>query len=75
MPTPPIYNDEVLLGYGGPVERYVANKRPVLLIVDSGAQVLFPEIGTLLDSGEYVNEYHSGPMTVWVRADRVQSLP
>ena len=35
MPTPPIYNDEVLLGYGGPVEQYVAGERPVLIVVDS----------------------------------------
>ena len=75
MRTPPIYNDEVLLGYGGPVEQYVAKQRPVLIVVNSGAQVLFPEIGTLLDSGDYVDEYHSGPDTVWVRADSAQRLP
>jgi hypothetical protein len=75
MPTPPIYNDEVLLGYGGPVEQYVAGERPVLIVVDSHAQVLFPEIGTLLTGGEYVAEYASSPDTVWVRADRVTQLP
>jgi 4-amino-4-deoxy-L-arabinose transferase-like glycosyltransferase len=75
MPTPPIYNDEVLLGYGGPVEQYVANKRPVLIVVDAVAQALYPEIGKLLASGAYVNEYESYPDTVWVRADRAQLLP
>lgn len=75
MPTPPIYNDEVLLGYGGPVERYVAAERPVLIVVDSVAQALYPEIGTLLASDEYVDEYHSYPDTVWVRADVAQRLP
>ena len=75
MPTPPIYNDEVLLGYGGPVEQYVAGQRPVLIIVDAQAQVLFPEIGKLLAGGEYVNEYQSYPDTVWVRADTAQTLP
>ena len=75
MPTPPIYNDEVLLGYGGPVERYVAAERPVLIVVDSVAQALYPEIGTLLASGDYVDEYHSSPETVWVRADVAQRLP
>jgi 4-amino-4-deoxy-L-arabinose transferase-like glycosyltransferase len=75
MPTPPIYNDEVLLGYGGPVEQYVAGERPVLIVVDSHAQALFPEIGTLLAGGEYVAEYASSPDTVWVRADRVAQLP
>jgi hypothetical protein len=75
MPTPPIYNDEVLLGYGGPVEEYVAKQRPVLIVVDAQAQVLFPEIGKLLAGGDYVNEYHSYPDTVWVRADTAQNLP
>ena len=74
MPTPPIYNDEVLLGSGGPVEEYVAGERPVLIIVDAEAQALYPEIGKLLAGGEYVNEYHSYPNTVWVRADRAQHL-
>jgi hypothetical protein len=46
-----------------------------LIIVDAQAQVLFPEIGKLLAGGEYVNEYHSYPDTVWVRADTAQTLP
>jgi 4-amino-4-deoxy-L-arabinose transferase-like glycosyltransferase len=75
MPTPPIYNDEVLLGYGGPVETYVAARRPVLIVVDAVAQALYPEIGKLLSGGEYVNEYESYPDTVWVRADSAQNLP
>ncbi|HVC41044.1 MAG TPA: glycosyltransferase family 39 protein [Candidatus Saccharimonadales bacterium] len=75
MPTPPIYNDEVLLGHGGPVEEYVANQRPELIIVDAVAQQLFPEIGKLLAGGEYVNKYVSYPDTVWVRADSAQTLP
>ena len=75
MPTPPIYNDEVLLGYGGPVEEYVANKRPVLIVVDAGGQKLFPEIGKLLAGGEYVKEFESYPDSVWVRADVAQHLP
>ena len=75
MPTPPIYNDEVLLGSGGPVETYVAAKRPVLIVVDAVAQALYPEIGKLLTGGEYVNEYESYPDTVWVRADSAQNLP
>jgi 4-amino-4-deoxy-L-arabinose transferase-like glycosyltransferase len=75
MPTPPIYNDEVLLGSGGPVEAYVATKQPVLIMVDVKSQVLFPEITRLLDSGEYVDEYQTYPYTVWVRADSVSHLP
>jgi 4-amino-4-deoxy-L-arabinose transferase-like glycosyltransferase len=75
MPTPPIYNDEVLLGHGGPVEEYVAKKRPVLIVVDAVARALYPEIGRLLTGGEYVNEFASYPETVWVRADSAQHLP
>jgi 4-amino-4-deoxy-L-arabinose transferase-like glycosyltransferase len=75
MPTPPIYNDEVLLGYGGPVEQYVAKQRPVLIVVDAGGQKLFPEIGTLLSGGEYVKEFESSPDSVWVRADVAEHLP
>jgi 4-amino-4-deoxy-L-arabinose transferase-like glycosyltransferase len=75
MPTPPIYNDEVLLGFGGPVEQYVANERPVLIVVEAAAQGMYPEIGTLLASGAYVKEYESYPDTVWVRADVAQNLP
>ena len=62
MPTPPIYNDEVLLGSGGPVEAYVAAKQPVLIMVDVKSQVLFPEITTLLNSGEYIDEYQTLPV-------------
>jgi 4-amino-4-deoxy-L-arabinose transferase-like glycosyltransferase len=75
MPTPPIYNDEVLLGRGGPVAEYVATQRPVLIVVEAGALAIFPEIGKLLAGGEYVDEYESYPDTVWVRADRAQHLP
>jgi len=75
MPTPPIYNDEVLLGSGGPVEAYVAAKQPVLIMVDIKSQVLFPEITKLLNSGQYIDEYQTYPYTVWVRADSVSKLP
>jgi hypothetical protein len=75
MPTPPIYNDEVLLGLGGPVETYVAGKRPVLIVVDAVSLQLYPEIGKLLSGGEYVKAYESYPDTVWVRADSAQNIP
>lgn len=75
MPTPPIYNDEVLLGLGGPVETYVAGKRPVLIVVDAVSLQLYPEIGKLLSGGEYVKAYESYPDTVWVRADSVHNIP
>jgi 4-amino-4-deoxy-L-arabinose transferase-like glycosyltransferase len=75
MPTPPIYNDEVLLGSGGPVETYVAMRQPVLIMVDIKSQVLFPEIGKLLASGQYIEEYQTYPYTVWVRRDSVSHAP
>ncbi len=75
MPTPPIYNDQVLLGSGGPVETYVAARQPVLIMVDLKSQILYPEITKLLDSGEYIEEYQTYPYTVWVRADSVSRLP
>jgi hypothetical protein len=65
----------VLLGAGGPVERYAAQQRPVLIVVDAKALALFPEIATLLDSGAYVSKYESYPDTVWVRADTATQLP
>jgi 4-amino-4-deoxy-L-arabinose transferase-like glycosyltransferase len=75
LPTPPIYNDEVLLGPDGPVETYVAMKQPVLIMVDAKSLVLYPDIRTLLNSGEYIDEYQTYPYTVWVRADSVSRLP
>jgi 4-amino-4-deoxy-L-arabinose transferase-like glycosyltransferase len=75
MPTPPIYNDEVLLGSGGPVETYVAMKQPVLILVDIKSQVLYPEITKLLAGGEYIEEYQTYPYTVWVRRDSVSHAP
>jgi 4-amino-4-deoxy-L-arabinose transferase-like glycosyltransferase len=75
MPTPPLYNDEVLLGTGGPVEQYVDNEQPVLIVVDSVAEGTFPEIDKLLAGGGYIKEYQSYPDTVWVRADSVKTDP
>jgi len=54
---------------------YAAQQRPVLIVVDAPAQVLFPEIGTLLAGGEYVKEYRSASDTVWVRSDAARNLP
>ncbi len=68
VPTPPIYNDEVLLGQHGPVAAYVANLRPELIIVAADAQHQFPEITPLLDGATYRVVFTAKPDTVWARA-------
>jgi 4-amino-4-deoxy-L-arabinose transferase-like glycosyltransferase len=75
LPTPPIYNDEVLLGFKGPVEQFVAVARPVLIVVAADSLQQYPEIAKLLDGVTYVNEFESYPDTVWVRADAAAHLP
>ena len=74
MPTPPIYNDEVLLGQNGPVAAYVANLDPDVIVTSADALAEFPEIQQLL-SGKYVSSYGYYPDAVWVRADLVSRLP
>jgi len=74
MPTPPIYNDEVLLGQHGPVADYVDRLQPDLLIVADSDRRAFSEINLLLDGALYAKAFISGPYTVWVR-DRVFAAP
>jgi 4-amino-4-deoxy-L-arabinose transferase-like glycosyltransferase len=74
LPTPPIYNDEVLLGFSGPVEAYVASARPVLIVTSQDSIQAYPEIGKLLDGVQYINEFQSYPDAVWVRADMAAHL-
>lgn len=74
MPTPPIYNDEVLLGQNGPVATYVANLNPQVIVTSADALVEFPEIQNLLNS-KYVASFWYTPDTVWVRADLVTRIP
>ena len=68
MPTPPIYNDEVLLGNNGPVASAVAAINPTLIIVSADAELQWPEISSLLDGRTYQRVFGSGPDTVWVRS-------
>jgi 4-amino-4-deoxy-L-arabinose transferase-like glycosyltransferase len=75
LPTPPIYNDEVLLGFNGPVEEAVASARPVVIVTSEDAIQQYPEIAKLLDGVQYVNEFASYPDAVWVRSDTVAHLP
>jgi 4-amino-4-deoxy-L-arabinose transferase-like glycosyltransferase len=74
MPTPPIYNDEVLLGIKGPVADRVGALSPTLIIVADDALSQFPEVKTLLDGTRYQAVFVSAPDTVWMRGDVVASL-
>jgi 4-amino-4-deoxy-L-arabinose transferase-like glycosyltransferase len=68
MPTPPIYNDEVLLGNNGPVADAVATMKPTLIVVSHDAEHEWPEISTVLDSGAYERVFGSGAFSIWQRA-------
>ena len=75
LPTPPIYNDEVLLGFNGPLEQFVAAARPVVIVTAADSLRQYPEITRLLDGVTYVRSFDSYPDTVWVRADAATQLP
>lgn len=74
MPTPPIYNDEVLLGTNGQVAEYVSSLNPVVIVTSTDAVDEFPEIDKVLTAG-YVASFWYYPNTVWVRADVATQLP
>jgi hypothetical protein len=65
MPTPPIYNNFVLLGDQGEVTSYVASQMPALIITADPDLESFPEISTLL-TRSYVEVFSAGPDRVWV---------
>ena len=73
MPTPPIYNDEHLLGYQGPVAQKVADLEPALVITESQSVASWPEIDPVLAAG-YKNVDESGSEIVWLRDDLVASV-
>ena len=75
MPTPPIYNDEVLLGINGEVETYVDGLQPEVIVVAADAKAQFPEIQKLLIASRYQAVYAIDPEVVWVRTDVVGQLP
>ena len=74
MPTPPIYNDEVLLGNHGEVADFVATLQPDLIIVADADGQQFSEINRLLDGSRYAPVFASPPYTVWQRAGAVASV-
>jgi 4-amino-4-deoxy-L-arabinose transferase-like glycosyltransferase len=73
MPTPPIYNDEHLLGYEGPVAQKVADLEPALVITEGQSVASWPEIDPVLAAG-YKNVDESGSEIVWLRDDLVASV-
>ncbi len=68
MPTPPIYNDEVLLGGNGEVAAAVTTLNPTLIIVSTDAELQWPEISAVLDGGTYQRVFGSGPVAIWLHA-------
>jgi len=73
LPTPPIYNDEVLLGYDGPVAQKVADLDPEIVITEGSARQAYPEINSVLNDG-YQEVDKSGSEIVWLRSDLVASV-
>jgi 4-amino-4-deoxy-L-arabinose transferase-like glycosyltransferase len=68
LPTPPIYNDEVLLGHTGQVAETVAQIDPEIIITTTDALTGFPEVLPLLTSNYRVVDQESTVM-VWLRDD------
>jgi 4-amino-4-deoxy-L-arabinose transferase-like glycosyltransferase len=73
LPTPPIYNDEQLLGNHGPVAQRVTELEPALVITDGASVTYWPEISSLLAAG-YKQVDESGSEIVWLRDDLVASV-
>jgi 4-amino-4-deoxy-L-arabinose transferase-like glycosyltransferase len=73
LPTPPIYNDEALLGNDGPVAQKVADLDPEIVITEGSARQAYPEIDSVLNDG-YQEVDESGSQIVWLRNDLVASV-
>ncbi len=65
MPTPPIYNNFALLGYGGEVGAYVRSEQPLVIVTSDADTAAFPEIVPILRDG-YEDAFDAGPDHVWV---------
>jgi 4-amino-4-deoxy-L-arabinose transferase-like glycosyltransferase len=68
VPTPPIYNDEVLLGGDSQVASFVEGLKPTLIIVTDDAAQNWPSISRLLDGITYQRVLTVAPESVWMRA-------
>jgi 4-amino-4-deoxy-L-arabinose transferase-like glycosyltransferase len=73
LPTPPIYNDEVLLGFNGPLAQRVADLEPEIVITEESAIQSYPEIGGVL-AAAYKKVDQSGSEILWVRDDAVAAV-
>ncbi len=73
LPTPPIYNDEVLLGFDGQVAQKVGELQPQLIITEGSARQAYPDINPVLASGYQAVE-QSGSEILWVRDDLVAAV-
>ncbi len=74
LPTPPIYNDEVLLGNQGQVAQAVRNIDPEMIITTDDALFNFPEVQPLLASN-YRPVDREQLNTVWLRNDAPTPSP
>ena len=73
LPTPPIYNDEALLGNYGPVARRVAELDPEVVVTEGEARQSYPEINSVLTAG-YREVDQSGTEIVWVQDGMVAAV-
>jgi 4-amino-4-deoxy-L-arabinose transferase-like glycosyltransferase len=73
LPTPPIYNDESLLGNYGPVARRVAELDPEVVVTEGEARQSYPEINSVLTAG-YREVDQSGTEIVWVQDGMVAAV-
>ncbi|MGA8016388.1 MAG: hypothetical protein WCB85_10770, partial [Candidatus Dormiibacterota bacterium] len=74
LPTPPIYNDNLLLGAA--LASVVCELAPSLVVTEGTARAEYPSINAVL-TADYKEMDHSddGNEIVWVRDDLVASLP
>jgi 4-amino-4-deoxy-L-arabinose transferase-like glycosyltransferase len=73
LPTPPIYNDEHLVGYDGPLAQKVADLDPAIVITEGQSRTDWPEIDPVVDTG-YTDVDESGSEIVWLRDALVASV-
>jgi hypothetical protein len=73
LPTPPIYNDEQLLGYDGPVAAKVAVLDPEIVVTEGESRISWPEIDPVLATG-YTDVAQSGSEIIWLRDDAVAAV-
>ena len=73
LPTPPIYNDEALLGNYGPVARRVTELDPEVVVTEGASRKSYPEINSVLTAG-YREVDQSGTEIVWVQDGMVAAV-